>query len=103
MVFFQNIQNHYFQYLQLIFYYGTVLLLYFVINIKYLKKKNFPYKTPEPILNSKGQELFHINGKNLWVYKKINGEILENGCSLNQYRQIAKALALFHKYTEKFQ
>jgi Ser/Thr protein kinase RdoA (MazF antagonist) len=70
--------------------------------LKYLKKKKFPYKIPYPILNSKGKEILHIASKNLWVYNKIKGNITEKQINLKQYRQIAKALALFHKYTKNF-
>lgn len=62
----------------------------------YLHKTKFPYQTPLPIKNKKGKEITIINKKNLWIYKKIKGNHIKE-FKENHLRQIAKALALYHK------
>src|SRR3989338_10310140 len=43
--------------------------------LNHLKRKEFPYEIPAPIINSNQQYISHLNkDRHLWVYKKIDGE-----------------------------
>jgi homoserine kinase type II len=66
--------------------------------LRHLKLKNFPYETPEPIRMGKGGYFMGVGGKHLWVYRKIEGEN-RGKADKKKYQEIAKVLALFHKYT----
>ncbi len=67
--------------------------------LRFLKENKFPYETPQPLVNKKGKFLLKLNGKYLWVYEKIPGEI---NYKFGNVREVAKALATFHKLTKKF-
>ncbi len=69
--------------------------------IKYLRKKQFPYQLPIPILSSSGKEISRINRRPLWVYPRIEGEVPKKA-TIGQFRELAKALAIFHQYTKDF-
>ena len=67
--------------------------------LNFLKENKFPYKVPQPIKNKKGKFILKLNEKYLWVYEKIPGEINYN---FNNIKEVAKALAIFHRVTKKF-
>jgi len=70
--------------------------------LKYLRKKRFQYKFPEPIKNKRGKEILRIGKKNLWVYKKIPGEIIRDPPNTKKLKEIARALAIYHKTVKGF-
>ena len=69
--------------------------------LNYLHKNHFPYEIPYPIKNKNGDYLYETHGKYLWVYKFIEGEIKKN-FSKEDFIEMIKAIAYFHKYTKKF-
>jgi Ser/Thr protein kinase RdoA (MazF antagonist) len=70
--------------------------------LNHLRDKNFPYEIPLPILNLNKEYISDFGkGRYLWVYKKIEGEII-NHLNKSQFSEIFKALALLHKYVEDF-
>lgn len=67
--------------------------------LDFLKNNEFPYKVPEPLKNNIGKFLFKLNNNYFWVYEKIPGKV---NYKYNNLREVAKALATFHKLTKKF-
>jgi Ser/Thr protein kinase RdoA (MazF antagonist) len=67
--------------------------------LNFLKENKFPYEVPQPIKNQRGNYLLKLNGKYLWTYKKIPGEI---NYKFKNIKEVAKALATFHKFTKKY-
>ena len=73
--------------------------------MKFLDQNKFPYFTPLPIENILGKILHEFNGKNFWIYKRLPGKSIikfspKKGDKL--IKEMAKALATYHKYSEKF-
>jgi len=66
--------------------------------LNYLKNRNFPYQTPIPIKNKKGKYLSNINNRAFWIYKKIEGDSFKGKINDEMIKEIAKALATYHKY-----
>ncbi len=69
--------------------------------LNFLKENNFPYEIPVPIKNKSNNYLSRINEKNIWVYKKIIGDRVKK-LNKEQIKEIAKALATYHKFIYKF-
>ncbi len=67
-----------------------------------LEKNKFPYELTIPIRNSKGTFFSVVNNKPLWIYKKIIGKTIRN-LNRKQIKEIAKALAIYHKKIKQFQ
>ena len=65
--------------------------------LNFLKKKNFPYKIPFPLKTKNSREIIVLSKKRIWVYEMINGSNRVRP-NLNQIKQMAKALATYHKY-----
>lgn len=65
----------------------------------FLYRNNFPYKIPNPLMNIRGKFLSKLNGNYFWVYKKIEGEVNYN---FDNIKEIARALATFHKFSAKY-
>jgi homoserine kinase type II len=70
--------------------------------MEFLHERKFPYLTPLPIRHKTGKRLNKINGKNFWVYRKLQGKSTTKLPNMVQLREIAKVLATFHKYVKKF-
>ena len=71
--------------------------------MEFLDKKNFPYLIPLPIKDKRTKKRLHkINNKNFWVYKKLPGRSTTNKPNIIQLKEIAKALAVYHKYVKNF-
>jgi len=68
--------------------------------LKFLKQNDFPYEIPEPALNKNHNYLTTISGKNIWIYKKLEGKVSKK-INLAQMREIAKAIAIYHKFVSK--
>lgn len=69
--------------------------------LDYLHKKKFPYEIPRFIKNKKHKYILRI-GKSLFeVYPKIAGRKLIK-LQDNEWRELAKAMAIYHKYIENF-
>lgn len=66
----------------------------------YLKKRGFPYLVPYPLETIDLKRINNINGKRIWVYKLIEGSNC-NRPNIIQIKQMAKALATYHKYIKK--
>ena len=66
---------------------------------EYLKKKKFPYEVPHAIKNNKGGYLSSVKGRKFWIYNFIEGEIKKE-VTLKEFKEIAKALALYHNMIE---
>lgn len=64
--------------------------------LEFLRKNNFPYETPEPVKNNKGMYLSRLNGENIWVYRRLGGEIAKK-VNPTQMKEIARAIAIYHK------
>lgn len=64
--------------------------------LQLLDKKNFPYSTPLPLKSFNGKNIEKVDGKNVSVYKWIDGNMVKNP-NLNQVKSIAKALAIYHR------
>jgi len=69
--------------------------------LNHLTEKKFPYGIPAPIKRKNGKILSNVNGKKVWVYKKINGEHRKSRDDI-QIKEIAKALSTFHKYVKDY-
>ncbi len=69
--------------------------------INHLQKKNYPYGIPIPIKNSKGKYISSINGERVWIYKKLPG-VHSNRFTNIQLKQVAKAVATYHRYVKDF-
>lgn len=67
----------------------------------FLDRKDFPYNIPVPLQYKKNKYHSKIKGRTFWVYKMIQGgsPCLRNDATL---REIAKALATYHKYIKNF-
>jgi homoserine kinase type II len=65
--------------------------------LSFLKKHNFPYETPQPVKSVKSGYILRIGGKTVWVYRLIKGQN-RNRPNLLQIKQMARALATYHKY-----
>jgi Ser/Thr protein kinase RdoA (MazF antagonist) len=63
--------------------------------IKYLKKNKFPYFMPEPLESSDSKKIITFGIKRVWLYKLIKGSNRIRP-SLNEMKQMAKALATYH-------
>jgi len=68
--------------------------------LQFLTKNNYSYKTPIPILNKKNKKISRLKNRNVWVYKKLEGEHIKK-CEVRHLRQVAKALAEYHKIIKK--
>lgn len=69
--------------------------------LDYLNSVNFPYAVPLPLRNLNSQILMRIKGKPFWIYKRLNGTAPKR-INEQQYKECARALAMYHKYAEKF-
>tara|TARA_Y100000310_G_scaffold68865_1_gene64198 strand:- start:173 stop:1120 length:948 start_codon:yes stop_codon:yes gene_type:complete len=70
--------------------------------LRHLKKKNFPYETPDPIKNNKGDYVLKLGKNHLWVYKRIEGKTKKR-IDEKEFREIARLLAEYHKYTKELE
>lgn len=68
--------------------------------LHFLSKNNYSYEIPVPILNRKGKEVSKLKDRNMWVYKKLEGEHIHKFKSIH-LKQIARALAEYHKIIKK--
>jgi len=66
-----------------------------------LRKKGFPYEVPSPLKNKAGKHILKIGPLYLWVYRRIEGEPVKN-INQEQFKQAAKALAIYHKLIKSF-
>ena len=64
--------------------------------LEYLEKVKFPYKVPIPIKSKNKRITYRINGKTLWVYRKIEGDCIKR-LNKTQLINVARAFALYHK------
>lgn len=76
----------------------------FLYNPEEYKKNNPFQKITKPIKNQQGKEISIINKKHHWVYEFIEGESSHNLRKItnNDLKEIAKALAIYHKYIKNF-
>lgn len=70
--------------------------------MNFLKNKKFPYEIPIPIKSESNKEILNFNNKNIWVYKMLKGNSRKRIPNENEIKQIAKALATYHKYVKEF-
>lgn len=68
--------------------------------LNFLDKNNFPYSVPVPILNKNNKEIYDLEDKKLWVYKKLEGNRVWN-LNKEKFKEIPKALAIYHKFVSK--
>ena len=64
--------------------------------------KGFTYSIPKPLETKKGVKKSHIKGKSFWVYKKLKGKAIQKRPNLKQMKELAKALAIYHKTVQGF-
>jgi homoserine kinase type II len=64
----------------------------------YLEKKGFPYDIPVPLKNKFGRYYSKIGNKNYWIYRKLEGEIFKKKFRGESLKELAKAIAIYHKY-----
>lgn len=64
--------------------------------LDYLYKNKFRYSTPKPLRNQRRKYLSSLRKNIFWVYKKLDGERIWKINPI-QFKEIAKALALYHK------
>jgi Ser/Thr protein kinase RdoA (MazF antagonist) len=76
------------------------LILEFKV-LQYLNENKFPYNIPVPIKNNRGESIVKINGKTVWVYRKLNGRVMKNLNSI-QLKEMVRALAIYHKSVKNF-
>lgn len=69
--------------------------------LNFLKGNNFPYSVPIPLKTKDSKIILRINGKIIWAYKMLNGKNKISNINIIQIKQIAKALATYHKYIQK--
>lgn len=69
--------------------------------LDFLKKENFPYLIPQPLETNNSKKIVNLNKKMMWVYEMIEGANRDRP-NLLQMKQMAKALAIYHKYIKKF-
>ncbi len=65
-----------------------------------LKEKGFPYRIPAPLKAKNGNVLIKYNNGNWWLYKYIEGEVVEP-LSLRHISELAKMMAIYHLTIEK--
>ncbi len=70
--------------------------------LNFLKRKNFTYEVPAPIKNIKGEYLSQYGSNSLWVYKKIKGERIHHPNTIEQIKEMARAIAIYHKKLKDF-
>ncbi|MFH1972441.1 MAG: phosphotransferase [archaeon] len=70
--------------------------------MEFLNRSKFPYLTPYPIKSNTKRILHKINNKDFWVYKKLPGKSKTTSPNLHQVKELAKALATYHKYVKNF-
>ena len=70
--------------------------------MEFLNRNKFPYLTPYPIKSNTGKILHKINNKDFWVYKKLPGKSKTTSPNIHQVKELAKALAIYHKYVKNF-
>jgi Ser/Thr protein kinase RdoA (MazF antagonist) len=63
---------------------------------------NFDYRIPVFIKTKKGKTLYSIKGNILWVYERLEGTSLKRRPNFNEMKEIAKALANYHKKVKGF-
>lgn len=68
----------------------------------YLKEKGFPYETPVPLKSKFGKYHSKINGKFYWIYRKLEGENFKGKFRGKSLKELAKAIATYHKYISHF-
>lgn len=69
--------------------------------LDFLQKTNFSYQFPTPLSDNKGSLVLNYNSFSGILYKRIGGSGLKS-VNLNQVKEIAKLLAVFHKKTGRF-
>jgi len=69
--------------------------------LEFLEENKFPYGIPVPIKNAKGNYLTKISQYNVWIYKKVEGSSIKD-YDKTSLKNIAKALATYHKYVKNF-
>jgi|TARA_Y100000310_G_C20519316_1_gene732856 Ser/Thr protein kinase RdoA (MazF antagonist) len=67
--------------------------------LNFLKEKDFPYKIPFPLKANNSKEIIVFGKKRIWVYEMIEGTN-RNRPNILQIKQMAKALATYHKYVK---
>lgn len=68
--------------------------------LDYLKKSTFHYNIPCPMIAKSNKILTRLFGKNIWVYRKLDGKVAEK-INVNQMKEIARAIAVYHKTISK--
>ena len=69
--------------------------------LNHLRRKEFLYGIPVPIKNSKGRHITNINGKKIWIYKKLLGSHSKYFLEA-ELKQVAKAVAIYHEAVKDF-
>lgn len=65
-----------------------------------LRADGFPYKVPAPVPSISEKLFKNIRGRYYWVYKYIDGEVIEN-LDRSHIIQLAKLVATYHQKIEK--
>ena len=67
--------------------------------LNFLKENDFPYKIPFPLKTNNSKEIIVFGKKRIWVYEMIEGANRDRP-NILQIKQMAKALATYHKYVK---
>ena len=71
--------------------------------LDYLNKVDFPYKVPLPMRAKDNKILIKINGKRIWVYRRLPGVSKDPIYIIKKpVRETAKALAIYHKFIKDY-
>ncbi len=69
--------------------------------LEYLNRVDFPYLIPAPMKSSKGKYMGKIKAKPFRIYARVGGDTPKT-LNKKQFKECAKALAIYHKYVKKF-
>jgi len=69
--------------------------------LEYLKQRKFSYDVPYPLKNDYGEYISRLDGKRLWIYKRLDGE---NPKKMNDSKihELARATAEYHRIMKGF-
>ncbi|UCD20779.1 MAG: phosphotransferase [archaeon] len=63
----------------------------------FLNESGFPYSVPYPLKTRDSKNILKFGNKKVWVYRMLRGNNRKKA-NLIQMKQMAKALAIYHKY-----
>ena len=63
--------------------------------LTHLRAVDFPYEIPQPVISRNGSNFSHINGRKMWTYPYLNGE-LKSKLTTEEFKGLARVQAEYH-------